>query len=145
MEATLGEKDLATLCATIKPEMAQPVYVYCSFPDFALPTGLSAIFTFREIEGLTAVIDLQDANRYTLPHTFKSRLITLKVHSSLEAVGFLAVVSAHLARAGIPCNAIAGYYHDHILVPVDRADEALTVLDGIRRSNDCPSPGNAQD
>ena len=141
----MGEKDLATLCATIKPEMAQPVYVYCSFPDFALPTGLSAIFTFREIEGLTAVIDLQDANRYTLPHTFKSRLITLKVHSSLEAVGFLAVVSAHLARAGIPCNAIAGYYHDHILVPVDRADEALTVLDGIRRSNDCPSPGNAQD
>ena len=141
----MGEKDLATLCATIKPEMAQPVYVYCSFPDFALPTGLSAIFTFREIEGLTAVIDLQDANRYTLPHTFKSRLITLKVHSSLEAVGFLAVVSAHLARAGIPCNAIAGYYHDHILVPVARADEALTVLDGIRRSNDCPSPGNAQD
>jgi hypothetical protein len=139
MEATLGEKDLATLCATIEPEMAQPVYVYCSFPDFALPAGLSAIFTFREVEGLTAVVDLQDADHYALPHTFESRLITLKVHSSLEAVGFLAVVSAHLARAGIPCNAIAGYYHDHILVPVDRADEALIVLDEVRRSSDCLS------
>lgn len=141
MEATLGEKDLATLCATIEPEMAQPVYVYCCFPDFVLPSGLSAIFTFREVEGLTAVIDLQDAERYALPHTFKSRLVTLKVHSSLEAVGFLAVVSACLARAGIPCNAIAGYYHDHILVPVDRADEALIVLNEVRRSNDCSSSG----
>lgn len=145
MEATLGEKDLATLCATIEPEMALPVYVYCSFPDFVLPDGLSTILTFREIEGLTAVIDLQDAELNALPHTFKSRLITLKVHSSLEAVGFLAVVSAHLARAGIPCNAIAGYYHDHILVPVDSADEALAVLAEIRGSADCSSFGNTRD
>ncbi|KFX63312.1 ACT domain-containing protein [Paraburkholderia fungorum] len=131
----MSEKDLATLCATIEPEMAAPVYVYCSFPDFALPEGLSALFTFRELEGLTAVFDLQDAERYMLPYTFKARLITIKVHSSLEAVGFLAVVSAHLAKAGIPCNAIAGYYHDHILVPVDRADEAFVVLEGIREAN----------
>ncbi|ABE31208.1 ACT domain protein [Paraburkholderia xenovorans LB400] len=132
MEESLSEKNLATLCATIEPEMAEPVYVYCSFPDFALPEGLSALFTFREVEGLTAVLDLRDADNYTLAYTFKARLITLKVHSSLEAVGFLAVVSAHLAKAAIPCNAIAGYYHDHILVPVDRADEALSVLTEIR-------------
>lgn len=130
----MSEKDLATLCATIEPEMAEPVYVYCSFPDFALPEGLSALFTFREVEGLTAVLDLRDADRYVLPYTFKARLITLKVHSSLEAVGFLAVVSARLAKAGIPCNAIAGYYHDHVLIPVDRADEAFLVLKGIREA-----------
>lgn len=35
----MSEKDLATLCATIEPEMAEPIYVYCSFPDFALPKG----------------------------------------------------------------------------------------------------------
>lgn len=131
----MGEKDLATLCATIEPEMAGPVYVYCSFPDFALPTGLSPLCTVREAEGLTAVIDLQDADRLALPYTFKARLITLKVHSSLEAVGFLAVVSTQLAKTGIPCNAIAGYYHDHILVPADRADETLTVLYGISRAS----------
>ncbi|MBB2931994.1 ACT domain-containing protein [Paraburkholderia silvatlantica] len=131
----MSEKDLATLCATIEPEMVEPVYVYCSFPDFTLPGGFSALFTFREAEGLTAVLDLRDADQYALPYTFKARLITLKVHSSLEAVGFLAVVSARLAKAGIPCNAIAGYYHDHILVPVDRAIEALSVLKGIRESH----------
>lgn len=128
----MSEKNLATLCATIEPEMAEPVYVYCSFPDFVLPEGLSALFTFREAEGLAAVLDLRDADNYALAYTFKARLITLKVQSSLEAVGFLAVVSAHLARAAIPCNAIAGYYHDHILVPIDRADEALSVLTEIR-------------
>jgi uncharacterized protein len=128
----LGEKNLETLCATIEPEMTSTVYVYCSFPDFLLPLGLLPLFTFREAEGLTAVLDLQDADHYVLPYTFKARLITLKVHSSLDAVGFLAVVSAHLARVAIPCNAIAGYYHDHILVPVDRADEAMFVLKGIR-------------
>ncbi|WP_346778658.1 ACT domain-containing protein [Burkholderia sp. Ac-20353] len=133
----MSEKDLATLCATIEPEMARPVYVYCSFPDFTLPADLLPLCTFREVEGLTAVIDLQDADRHALPYTFMARLITLKVHSSLDAVGFLAVVSSHLAEAGIPCNAIAGYYHDHILVPVDRADEALAVLDGIRHSSVC--------
>jgi uncharacterized protein len=139
-EENVSEKELATLCATIEPEISKSVYVYCSFPDFALPAGLSPIFTFREVEGLTVVVDLQDADRYSLPCTFKSRLITLKVHSSLEAVGFLAVVSAHLAAAGIPCNAIAGYYHDHIFVPVDRADEAVTVLESIRRSSGCLPP-----
>ncbi|CAG4896696.1 ACT domain-containing protein [Paraburkholderia saeva] len=131
----MSEKALDKLCAAIAPEMAEPIYVYCSFPDFVVPVGLSVLCTFRESEGLTAVIDLQDAERDAIPHTFKARLITLKVHSSLEAVGFLAVVSTHLAWARIPCNAIAGYHHDHILVPVDRADAALAVLSGIRNVN----------
>ncbi|MDE1008872.1 MAG: ACT domain-containing protein [Paraburkholderia fungorum] len=131
----MSEKDLAVLCAAIEPEMASPVYVYCSFPDFSLPAGLPPLFTFREAEGLTAVIDLLDAERYDLPYTFKARLITLKVQSSLEAVGFLAVVSAHLATAAIPCNAIAGYHHDHILVPVEQADEAFSVLERISGSS----------
>lgn len=140
----MSEKDLAILCATIEPEMASPVYVYCSFPDFSLPAGLSPLFTFREMEGLTAVIDRLDADRYALPFTFEARLITLKVHSSLEAVGFLAVISAHLATASIPCNAIAGYYHDHILVPVDRADEAFSILKRIRGSNGHGGPAIAR-
>jgi uncharacterized protein len=134
----LSVKDLAKLCAAMEPEMAPSTYVYCSFPDFVLPAGLSALSTFRESEGLSAVLDLRDAERYRLSYTFKSRLITLNVHSSLEAVGFLAVLSAQLARARIPCNAIAGYFHDHILVPDERADEALIALRAIRDASPCP-------
>ena len=127
----MGEKDLMKLCASLNPVMALPVYVFCSFPDFMLPDGLATICTVRELEGLTAVIEQSDAHRLRLPYTYESRLITLMVHSSLEAVGFIAVISRELAQARIPCNAIAGYCHDHIFVPVERAEESMTLLKAI--------------
>ena len=63
-----------------------------------------------------------------LSHQFASRLITLTVHSSLEAVGFLAAVTARLAAAGIAVNAVSAFYHDHLFVPEHRADDALSLL-----------------
>jgi hypothetical protein len=54
--------------------------------------------------------------------------LTLTVWSSLEAVGLTAAFSRALADADIPCNVLAGYHHDHLLVPVDRADEAIAAL-----------------
>lgn len=127
----LGEKDLVKLRAGLHPVMARPVYVFCSFPDFILPDGLTAFCSVREPEGLSAVIERSDAQRLSLSYTYESRLITLSIHSSLEAVGFLAVISRTLAQAGIPCNAVAGYCHDHIFVPVDRAEEAMALLNDI--------------
>jgi hypothetical protein len=62
------------------------------------------------------------------------RAITLSVHSSLEAVGLIVAVSRALADAGIPANVIAGYHHDHVLVPTDRAAEALRALGALSRS-----------
>ena len=58
-------------------------------------------------------------------------MITLTVHSSLEAIGLLASVATSLATAGIPCNAVAAYHHDHLFVPNELADQALSVLRGI--------------
>jgi uncharacterized protein len=130
----LGEQDLLKLCASLKPIVAPAVYVYCSFPDFVLPVGVSALCTIRESEGLTAIVERADARRFRLAYVYDARLITLSVHSSLNAVGFIKVISSKLADAGIPCNVIAGYYHDHILVPVDRADEAMDRLREIAAS-----------
>nr|WP_179403762.1 ACT domain-containing protein [Burkholderia guangdongensis] len=130
----MSEKGLVKLCATLSPVMAEPIYVYCSFPDFIVPAGLSTLCTMREHEGLTAIVEHADAERLGLPYTFDARLITLSVHSSLEAVGFLAVISRKLADAGISCNVIAGYFHDHILVPVQRADHAMALLREIAAS-----------
>jgi hypothetical protein len=66
-----------------------------------------------------------------LDFAYPSRLITLMVHSSLEAVGFLAVITERLAAAGISVNAISAYYHDHIFVPVDKAFQAMKILHQI--------------
>jgi hypothetical protein len=52
----------------------------------------------------------------------------LTVHSSLEAVGLTAAFSARLAERNISCNVLAGYHHDHILVPVDRVQDAIDAL-----------------
>ena len=131
----MSEKDLAKLCATLSPVMAEATYVYCSFPEFTLPTELLAFCIIREREGLTAIIERDEALRCGLAYTYDARLITLSVHSSLEAVGFIAVISRKLAGAGISCNVLAGYYHDHILVPVDKAEEAMTLLLEIAASS----------
>ena len=51
-----------------------------------------------------------------------------RVALALEAVGLTAHVSRVLAERDIPCNVLAGYHHDHLLVPVGRADEAIALL-----------------
>jgi hypothetical protein len=36
-----------------------------------------------------------------------------------------------LAAEAIPCNVIAGFHHDHLLVPRARADDAVRVLEAL--------------
>ncbi len=54
--------------------------------------------------------------------------ISLTVHSDLAAVGLTAAISGALAAAGIAANVVAGFHHDHILVPWERRQEALDIL-----------------
>lgn len=61
----------------------------------------------------------------------KWALITLRVHSSLQAVGLMAAVAQALADAGISVNPVAGFHHDHLFVPWARRDEALQILEAL--------------
>ena len=62
-------------------------------------------------------------------------MITLNVHSSLDAIGVLAAITARLAAASMGVNPVSGYFHDHLFVPVDRADEAMAILEDIVTEN----------
>ena len=133
-----GETDLRALLAGMKPTLRPEVYVFWTLPpDATLPAGVVPFATVREDEGLTVVIERQltwepaDDDAY--------RAITLGVHSSLNAVGFIAAVSRALADAGIPANVIAGYHHDHLLVPAAHAEHAMTILRELARSNSTPA------
>lgn len=43
-------------------------------------------------------------------------------------VGLTAAFSAALGAVGISCNVLAGFYYDHMLVPVPRHEAAVAVL-----------------
>lgn len=77
----------------------------------------------------------QDADRLGLGYDFLAGWITLQVHSALAAVGLTAAASAALTDAGISCNVLAGYHHDHLLVPLDRVEQALNRVARPRRSS----------
>jgi hypothetical protein len=61
-------------------------------------------------------------------YEFAYRLITLKVHSSLEAVGLTAAFSNKLTEHDISANVIAGYFHDHIFIQARQAEKAMAAL-----------------
>lgn len=102
-------------------------YVYCTI-DPRDPVPPRAAATVTEEEGLTVVLPRADADGLGLPYDFVAAWITLRVNSSLDAVGLTASFSRALAHAGISCNVLAGAYHDHLLVPAAERDRALDVL-----------------
>ena len=125
----VGERDLQVLLENMRPEMRPGIFVFCTIrADETIPAALDPLVTFREHEGTTLVISRAEAEAAGLRATFASRLITLTVHSALDAVGFLAAITARLAEAGISVNAVSAFHHDHLFVPVDRADEAMALL-----------------
>ncbi|MEN9620110.1 MAG: hypothetical protein RL499_303, partial [Actinomycetota bacterium] len=98
------------------------------FATVATAEGVDAAATVREPEGLSVVVDRREAERLDVGTEHPFRWIMLRVHSSLEAVGLTAAVSAALTAHGISCNVIAGAFHDHLLVPAARADDAMRAL-----------------
>ena len=59
------------------------------------------------------------------------RAITFDIVLDLSLVGFLSVVSAVLAEAGISIFAMSTFLRDHILVKASHADEAVLVLEAL--------------
>ena len=78
-----------------------------------------AFALIREDEGTTAIVPDEGGD---------FARITLTVHSALEGVGLTAAVAGALAERGIACNVVAGFHHDHLFVPRERAEEALEAL-----------------
>lgn len=128
-----GENDLDLLLQKMAPVVQPGTFVYCIFSDAVLPAGLHPVCTMREVEGLTAILPREQAQRMGIPYQFESALITLSVHSSLTAVGFLARICSALAAASIPCNVVSGFYHDHLFVPSDKLPETLAALGQLSR------------
>ena len=123
-----GEADLGALLRNMTAELVPGVFVFVTLPDRAVPPSLTPRMIFQEAEGTTLIVLQSEAEAARLEYEFPCRMITLNVHSALEAVGFLAVIATALAGEGMGVNPVAGFYHDHLFVPQDRADDALRIL-----------------
>ena len=127
-----GVSDLPALLQSMHPALIGQPFVFASIPRPAL-AGLTfmPMGTFCESEGVTVIATQTQARNAGWPVEDAWGCITLMVHSSLHAVGFLAAITSALAREGISVNPVSGYYHDHLFVPWEdraRAMEALFAL-----------------
>jgi hypothetical protein len=123
-----GETDLERMLATLAVQRRPGVFAYIAVE---VPTpGLIAAAHAVVKEGrlTTIVLPVEAAERAGQSTANRFAWLTLTVQSSLDAVGLTAAVGARLAAVDVPCNVLAGYHHDHILVPVDRVDDAVVAL-----------------
>lgn len=119
----------------MQPVLNQGEYVFLTLEDSSLPAGIEPACSFQEKEGLSIILSREQAAHNHLPSVSVYAWITLNIHSSLEAVGLTAAVSTALAHAGISCNMVAAFYHDHLFVPIEDSQKAMTILRAL--SKDC--------
>jgi hypothetical protein len=83
---------------------------------------------FKEVEGISIIITQAQAREISLPQEPIWACVTLRIHSSLKAVGFLSAIVKKLAGAGISVNPVSAYYHDHLFVPWESREVVMELL-----------------
>ncbi|MGD1907266.1 MAG: ACT domain-containing protein [Leptolyngbyaceae cyanobacterium] len=127
-----GETNLTALLLHMTPHLHPEIFVFCTLPSQFLETlPLAPRCTFQEAEGMTLLVTQAEAESQNWPYTYECRQITLKIHSSLEAVGFLAAITNALTAEGISVNPVSAYYHDHLFVPAGQAEQAIVCLQNL--------------
>jgi uncharacterized protein len=127
--------ELTELLAHLNPILLPARYVFVTIPSGRMPPDLPAIGSFQETEGTTLICPESALAGKQLTASDPFCLITLQVHSSLHAVGLLAVIATALAAENIPCNVISAFHHDHLFVPASLALLALQRLEQLSRDS----------
>lgn len=120
--------DTKAMIAGMDPVLTDGLYVFCTTTDPDNPAIAQAIGSFRETEGLSLILPMDTARDLGFDTSAPMACITLMVQSSLEGVGLTAAVVTALSDAGIACNMVAAFHHDHAFVPQVLADKAIEVL-----------------
>lgn len=128
-----GETNLSLLLKNMQPELNPGRFAFCIVNTLKDAIELNPLVIVQEKEAVTVVIPKSKADDSFLYYPVICAWITLNVHSSLEAVGLTAAVSKVLTEAGISCNVIAGYYHDHLFVPTKDAQRAMDALAALTK------------
>jgi len=124
-----GETNLWVLLKSTQPVLRDGEYVFCTVNQkLDELVELNPIAFFQEDEGMTLILLREQADQAALSYNSTFRMITLSVHSSLEAVGFIAAIATKLSEHQISTNPVSAYYHDHLFVPATQAEKAMELL-----------------
>ncbi len=126
-----GELNLQALFKSLTATLIDGVYVFITLPSDEVPEDITPRMRFEEAEGTTLIMLQSEAEALGFAFEFPCRMITLDVHSSLEAVGFIAYIATQLAKHDMGVNPVSGFYHDHLFVPDGREQDALQILETI--------------
>lgn len=132
--AASGETNLNSLIRSMQPVLQPGTFVFAQLPAtaskdiFSRVQGLNPKMLYREEEAWTIILPQQEARNARLEHIFPCRQITLNIHSSLDAVGFLAAITARLARLEIGVNPVSAFLHDHLFVPEGKENAVMEAL-----------------
>lgn len=126
-----GETNLDKLLSRMSAELVDGLYVFATVADGVMPAGIRPRMMFGEAEGMTLILPKEEAEAHGLAYEFPCRMITLNIHSSLEAVGFLARITTKLAKHDMGVNPVSGFFHDHLFVPDGRELDAIAVLEEL--------------
>ena len=129
--------DLAEMLATLDVVVRPDLFVFAAVPAGS-PAASAADAVITEEEAVTLVLREGRAREHGLATGTRFAWLTLTVHSSLESVGLTAAVAGALAASGISCNVLAGFHHDHLLVPERDRARAVDVLRALRHSGSNP-------
>lgn len=127
----VGEMNLNVLLSTMTGTLVDGIFVFATSKNGFPLKGIKPTMIFEEAEGTTCILRKEEADTAQIPYEFPCRMITLEVHSSLEAVGFIARIATELAKEGMGVNSVAGFFHDHIFIADGREEDALRVLGKI--------------
>ncbi|MEL6508177.1 MAG: ACT domain-containing protein [Pseudomonadota bacterium] len=126
-----GETNLDALLQGMSADLADGVYVFATVAKGWVPQNVMPRMMFEEAEGMTLIMLRADAEAHGIAYEFPCRMITLKIHSALDAVGFLARITTTLAAEGMGVNPVSGFYHDHLFVPEGREEDAIAALKAL--------------
>jgi hypothetical protein len=129
MNQNKGERDLQTLFKEMNPVLEEEELVFCSLePEAAEEYFHLSQGYYVEPEGITVIVSKHLADLNELPYDYVFNRISLRVHSSLDAVGFIARITEILAAQGISVNVVSAYYHDYLYIQSEKAKDAIRTL-----------------
>lgn len=127
-----GKGDSQAPSGALKPMLAEEEHGFATIPiGSGWPSGLVPIATFAETESVSVIALAELLAGIGLDHEAGWAKITIGADTRLDNIGLTAAISAALAEKGISANIVAAYHHDHVFVPWDRRDEAMSVLNAL--------------